>query len=217
VRNAEAKPLAQLDGEAYLNAMTGETATFAFRDPKNDDAPSARFDLVSLDIRADGKPTTVVPTPGSKFAGDMSPTVRFLAYQNDDGGRPQIHVRDLAGGGRWQVSTAGGEEPHWSPDGDELFYRYNDVFMGVRVDTRTAFQMLAKPEVLFTGVYAIRLVTLLSYSVAPDSSRFLMLRPATDDTRAAQLRIVLNWGEELAVLFVRRPEADRVPVGVGNR
>jgi serine/threonine-protein kinase len=195
--SADADVLAQIDGEAYLNAMTGQTATFAFRDPKHDSV-ATRFDLVALDTRAGGKPTTmVVPTPGSKFAGEVSPNGRLLAYQNDGDGLPQIYVRDLAGSGQWLVSGTGGEEPHWSPDGRELFYRYNDVLMGVPVDTRTGFQTTSAPMMIFKGAYNIRPVTMLSFSVASDARRFLMLRPAADDAHAAQLHMVLNWGDEL--------------------
>jgi hypothetical protein len=98
--------------------------------------------------------------------------------------------------GRWQVTAGGGEEPHWSRDGGELFLRYNDQLMAVRVDTGRAFQASA-PVLLFKGIYQVRPVTMLSFSVDPTRDRFLMLRPAQEGATATQLRIVLNWGQEL--------------------
>jgi hypothetical protein len=94
------------------------------------------------------------------------------------------------------VSTAGGEEPHWSADGRELFYRYNDLLMGVRVDGRATFKSSA-PTLLFKGVYAIRPVTMLTFSVNPTADRFLMIRPASEGSDSARLRIVVNWFAEL--------------------
>ena len=99
-------------------------------------------------------------------------------------------------GGRWQISTGGGEEPHWSPDGRELYYRNNNLFMSVAVDTRSTFQN-GTPKTLFNGVYDLRSNSGVSYDVDPKSNRFLMLRLAENANSTAQVRIVLNWFDEL--------------------
>ncbi len=77
--------------------------------------------------------------------------------QSDESGRDEVYVRDISrGGGRWHVSTNGGEEPYWSPDGRALYYRNESQLMSVAVDTRTTFE--AKPPVvLFDGVYNLRI------------------------------------------------------------
>jgi hypothetical protein len=99
-------------------------------------------------------------------------------------------------GGRWQISTGGGEEPRWSQDGRELYYRNNDLFMSVAVDTRSAFQA-GTPKALFNGVLNPRSNSGMSYDVDPRGNRFLMIRLKEDDPSGAQVRIVLNWFEEL--------------------
>jgi Tol biopolymer transport system component len=190
--------LAQIEGEAYLTHVQGNTAIFDFRDP-NSERPQMmqKFHLVTLDLKAPGKVVPIVATTGGDLAGVVSPNGRFLAYGTDESGRPEVYVRDFPGpGGRWQISTAGGEEPHWSPNGRELFYRNNDLFMAAGVDTRAAFQT-STPALLFKGVYNIRTTTLLSFAVDPKGDRFLMIRPVNEEGEASRVHVVLNWFEEL--------------------
>jgi hypothetical protein len=90
-------------------------------------------------------------------------------------------------GGKWQVSTEGGESPIWARDGRELFYRSGDKLMAVDVQTAPEFKTSA-PHVLFESRFS-------GYAVAPDG-RFLVVRPA-QDTGPAQLQVVVGWFDEL--------------------
>ena len=57
----------------------------------------------------------------------LSPDGRFLAYTSNESGRFEVYVQSFPGpGGKWQISTAGGGEPHWRADGKELYYRAPD-------------------------------------------------------------------------------------------
>lgn len=45
-------------------------------------------------------------------------------YVSDESGQYEVYIRPYpVGEGKWQVSVNGGEEPIWSHDGKELFYR----------------------------------------------------------------------------------------------
>ena len=62
-------------------------------------------------------------TPYDAVAPDLSPDGRFLAYQSDESGQFEVYVQPFPqGGSKWQVSTNGGYQQHWSRDGKELFY-----------------------------------------------------------------------------------------------
>ena len=51
----------------------------------------------------------------------ISPDGRFLAYLSNESGRNEIYVQSFPGpGGKWQISTAGGADPHWRADGKEI-------------------------------------------------------------------------------------------------
>jgi hypothetical protein len=103
----------------------------------------------------------------------------------------------------WQISYDLGEEPIWSANGDELFYRNRDKWMVVSISTKPEFTA-GTPQVVFEGPYLN--VSGLSYNVAPDSQRFLVLQPQYDDSQIRELHVVTNWFEELKRL-VPSPEA----------
>jgi hypothetical protein len=68
-------------------------------------------------------------------------------------------------GGKWEISTEGGTEPAWNPNGRELFYRSGNKMMAVDIATQPSFAG-GKPRVLFEGL------------VSPDGQRFLMTKPS---------------------------------------
>ena len=64
----------------------------------------------------------VVKTPVGEGNGSISPDGRWLAYQSNQSGDWEIYVQPFAdrNGARSTVSTSGGTQPRWSPDGREL-------------------------------------------------------------------------------------------------
>jgi eukaryotic-like serine/threonine-protein kinase len=100
-------------------------------------------------------------------------------------------------GGKWQISTEGGTEPVWNPNGRELFYRSGDKMVAVEIATQPGF-VAGTPRTLFEGHYAMAPVTFPNYDVSPDGQRFLMLKPVEQaESASTQINVVLNWFEEL--------------------
>ncbi|HKV70748.1 MAG TPA: protein kinase [Gemmatimonadales bacterium] len=71
--------------------------------------------------------------PGSRFepllsslftqeAATLSRDGRVLAYASDETGREEVYVRAFPGGAKVLVSSLGGREPRWAPDGRTLYY-----------------------------------------------------------------------------------------------
>jgi hypothetical protein len=88
------------------------------------------------------------------------------------------------------ISNGGGDQPRWNSNGRELFYRSGDRIVAVDVATSPAFRVLGTPRVLFEKAVG-------GYDVAPGGTRFLMLKPVPRDSRPSDLRVILNWFEEL--------------------
>jgi Tol biopolymer transport system component len=128
----------------------------------------------------------------------FSPDGHWLAYMSDESGRYQVYVQPYPGpGGKWLVSTEGGTEPVWNPNGRELFYRNGDKMMAVEVTMLPSF-VVGKPRMLFEGRYEPSPLTNPNYAVSPDGQRFLMLKPPEQAQEApTRINIVLNWFEEL--------------------
>jgi Tol biopolymer transport system component len=165
---------------------------------KTTNTQSRIADIVNVSIPA-GVEAPLVATGADEYSGSTSPDGRWLAYESNENGRYEVYVRDLrAGGGRWQVSTGGGEEPRWSPDGRELFFRIDDRFMRARIAPREPFEA-ETPTKLFDGIFNVRSDTGVSYDVDPNTGRFLMTRSA--DPSAAPsvttLNVVINWFDDL--------------------
>jgi serine/threonine protein kinase/Tol biopolymer transport system component len=133
-------------------------------------------------------------------APQLSPDGRWLAYAaDDDSGRREIYVQPYPGlGGKFQISTGGGNEPQWSRDGRELFYRSGNKMIAVAIATEAGF-VAGKPTPLFEGNYASGLAGWVraNYDVSKDG-RFLMIKPANQGREPlTQINVVLNWSEEL--------------------
>ncbi len=188
----DAEPIASLGGTSYLKAITPD-GLLAIVDSERNTSDS---NIVQLKLDQGATPTDLVRTPFSEYASALAPDGRWLAYQSNESGRPEIYVRDMSGaGGRWQISTAGGVEPRWSHDGRELYYRNFSQLMSVAVTTASTFQA-GKPEPLFEGIFDLRTNSGITYDVDPKGNRFLMMRPAEEST-ASSVMIVLNWFDEL--------------------
>jgi eukaryotic-like serine/threonine-protein kinase len=153
-------------------------------------------DVDRLAIAKDAKPEGVVTTTFDDFSSEPSPNGEWLAFESLETGRPEIYVRGIgASGGKWQISTGGGEEPRWSHDGRELYYRNNNQLMAVPVDLKRSFQP-GTPRLLVDNIFNLRSDSGVSYSIAPDG-RFLMIRHAVQQNSSRDLHVILNFTEEL--------------------
>jgi serine/threonine-protein kinase len=162
-------------------------------------APETNLDLGI--IRRGQSPQTWLKTRFREWGAAFSRDGKYIAYVSDESGQYEVYVRPASGeGAKWQVSTEGGEEPLWSKDGRELFYRNGPRWMAAEVTTQPQFRA-GTPRMLFEGPYLN--VAGVSYDVAADG-RFLMLEENYKQPPTTQLQAIFNWSEE-----VKR----RVPAG----
>ena len=135
----------------------------------------------------------VVATPADDRDPAPSPDGHWLAYASNVTGTLEVYVRPLPGPGpSVRVSTGGGQEPHWSRSGTEIFYRNGGAILAARVSTTSSFAVIGRPETLFEAGYDFTQDR--NWDVGPDG-RFLMVRG--DPASGTSLRVVFNWFEEL--------------------
>jgi Tol biopolymer transport system component len=146
--------------------------------------------------RPEGEPEPVVEAEASQVQAQLSPDGRWLAFTSFEAELPEVYVVGVAGaGGRWQISTRGGQEPAWGPRGDELFYlSIDNRMMRVPVSTGASFDA-GVPEPLFT-VGLAQLTVRNRYRVAADGQRFLAVLPAGQG-QGAPMTVVLGWDAAL--------------------
>ena len=79
---------------------------------------------------------------------------------------------------KWQISTDGGTEPVWNPNGRELFYRSGNKMMAVEIATQPVFAA-GRPDAALYAETTCRLPRRHpNYDVSRDGRRFLMVQPS---------------------------------------
>ena len=167
---------------------------------------SGRNNIGMLSMEGDHTPKLLLQEEYNESYPQISPIGRWLAYTSDESGQNEVYIRpfpDLDSGGLKKVSTSGGYEPLWSPDGQELFYLSpSDEIMAVSVETNPILKLGTPQHLLDIGMN-------LGGDIDPEGKRFLAIKKVeTKEDDSAQSRprkiiIVTNWFEELK---------DRVPV-----
>ena len=109
--------------------------------------PTTKWDLWLLDLEGERKAQPFLRTEFGERHPMISPDGRWLAYSSDESGRFEVYVQPFPGGGRKSlISTAGGDQPLWAPNGRELYYRAGDKVMVASVQTEPQF-VPGKPRV----------------------------------------------------------------------
>jgi Tol biopolymer transport system component len=89
-------------------------------------------------------------------------------------------------------------EPVWAPDGKELYYRdvSGDKMMAVSFITEPELRV-GRPRLLFEGKYRGSWPWGRNYDISPDGKRFIMITDEEQQSKPTQIKVVLNWSEEL--------------------
>ena len=130
--------------------------------------------------------------PFEEGYGSFSPDSRWIAYTSDASGRTEVYVAPVEGGPsirRFQISSGGGYEPRFSPDGKRIYYRSgreevmsSDITVsGDRIDARTPLALfsLAAVDLPYTRNFL---------DVLPDGSGLLLVRPTGSSETTIRVR-----------------------------
>jgi Tol biopolymer transport system component/tRNA A-37 threonylcarbamoyl transferase component Bud32 len=137
------------------------------------------------------KPTLLRGSHFREQGSSFSPDGKFITYRSDESGRNEIFAQSLAaGGGRWQISTNGGEEPQWRRDGKELFYVSRDTLMSVDIKVNGNALVAGIPHALFKVPLSRQRRN--RYVVTRDGQRFLVVVPEKEGPPPPFIAVV-NW------------------------
>ncbi len=162
--------------------------------------PRTSGDVWGLPMAGDPTPLPFLNSTFSEGSGAYSPDGHWVAYASDESGRSEIYVRPFPGpGGQWQVSTTGGKDPRWRPDGKELYYIAPDSrLMATLIAPSGAALQSGLPTALFQARIAFGGTVAIGYrqqyDVAPDG-RFL-INVTVEEGTAAPITVITNWNPE---------------------
>ena len=98
------------------------------------------------------------------------------------------------------VTSEGGNQPLWAPDGSELYYRNGAAMMSIPIRTQPEFRA-GSPVQLFEGDFLNQDNPRREYDLEyPEGHRFLMVEEFEPEVANTKLVFVENWGEELKKL-----------------
>jgi Tol biopolymer transport system component len=152
------------------------------------------------------KGTPFLQSPASESDGRFSPDGHFVVFAGNASGRFEVYVAPFPSGEPiLQISTDGGYQPRWSPDGQEIFFRNDRTWMmSATFSAEGGAPRSGKPRVLFdASMYE------MDFSVAPDGKRFLMMPLLPTEGDATEVRLILNVVAEIR----RRMGEGQGPVG----
>jgi len=154
------------------------------------------LDIWVLPMTGDSKPYPLLQSEFAETLARFSPDSRYFAYVSSESGKPEVYVQSFPpSGGKWQVSTGGGGQPHWRRDGKELFYISADKrLMAVPVKLDGTFES-GQPTPLFLTLVSSYLSP-DRYDVSADGQRFLMNSPF-EETSGSPINVILNWTSTL--------------------
>jgi len=149
-----------------------------------------------------GKPSVFLNAPYTESSAMFSPDGRWIAYISNESGRNEIFVRPFPGpGGKWQISTAGGDDPTWSRVRHELLFasatdarimsaQYSAEGESFRADKPAVWspvQFIARPRAPSRDI-----------DLHPDGQRFAVAAASADgNTKQDKVVFVFNYFDEL--------------------
>jgi eukaryotic-like serine/threonine-protein kinase len=161
------------------------------------------LDLWVLPMEGDQKPFQYLATTFNEGQSKFSPDGHWVVYTSNESGTKEVYVQPFptSSGGKWPVSSGGGNQPRWSHDGKELFYVAPDgMLMAMSVTTSGSTFQPGVPKPLFhapiLGGTGGGVASSWRWDITPDGKRFLINTPM-EDVASAPLNVVLNWQSAL--------------------
>ncbi|HWA35846.1 MAG TPA: hypothetical protein VG737_17005 [Cyclobacteriaceae bacterium] len=145
------------------------------------------------------KPFRFLETEFNESRPAFSPDGRWIAYQSNESGRDEVYIRPFPGpGGKWQVSSAGGNTPRWRQDGKELFFIGSGFsVMSAQIQCGISTVEIGNVQMLFDLEYPpIGTSVRDLYDVTRDGQRFLV-ELNQDSQMSMPITLVVNWPPEL--------------------
>ncbi len=166
--------------------------------------PQSGLDIWTVRLD-DGSPRRAEPFLRTRFDEDLplfSPDGRWVAYRSQESGRMEVYIAQFPGADvKRQISIDGGDQPLWAPDGKRLFYINGSRIMSADIAIDSSLDS-TKPRLIFERTMSPSSPDSAwwghTWAVLPDGKRFLFVEsPPRPQVR--ELRVVLNWFEELKV------------------
>ena len=158
--------------------------------------PETLGDIWALPLDAGGREFAVARTRFYERDGQFSPGGKWVAYESNESGVPEIYIQPFPPtGGKEPISVGGGTQARWRRDGQELFYLAPDsrlMAVSIRLPSSRERVEVSAPVPLFVAPVAVRWNNLRhQYEVAGDGQRFLVNTAVGG--HESSISVIVNW------------------------
>jgi len=149
-------------------------------------------DIWVLPTDGEQEPQVFVGTEAEETGSVFSPDGRWVAYGSNRTGSWEIYVTDFPDRGTTvKISTHGGRQALWDPNGRTIYYRDGKSIMAAPVTTEPSFEA-GRPKFLFEDTFAAPDASSRDYDITADGERFLMVKSDPN-----KIVVVTDWFSEL--------------------
>jgi Tol biopolymer transport system component len=152
----------------------------------------AREMIYALSIGNQAQPVPVIESQLGADQAQISPNGRWIAYRSSESARQEVYVQTFdpkQARGKWRISTSGGLEPRWQPDGKELFYIERSTLFVVDVKTDGPTFEAGVPKRLFPA--ALGHINRNRYVISKSGD--LLLNDVQTEAATAPIEVIVNW------------------------
>jgi serine/threonine-protein kinase len=191
--SSKEEPLFKNDSHFHLQSWSPDGKNIAYERFGN----SGQYEIWMLPLTGDKKPYAYLASQFENSKPAFSVDGNWLAYTSTESGRAEVYVQRFPGPGeKIQVSTDGGTDPEWSHDGKQLVYESSGTLWATEVSV--APFRVGKSHVLYQGDIWNDAAG-PNYALAPVGKRIVVVE-RSKDAEGANIKIVLNWDQELQSL-----------------
>jgi serine/threonine-protein kinase len=157
------------------------------------------FDVWVLPVEEPSRPIPILDGPYMEFGGRFSPDGRWLAFSSNESGQMEAYiVPSDKSGSKIRVSSDGGVNPVWDPDGDQILFYNNRAIYAATIGPGDR-PRVGRPEFLFeVGELFFNVKTL---GVMPDGRPILLEQIEEQDPVGSDLIFTRHWIGELERLL----------------
>ncbi len=148
---------------------------------------SNSHDVISVNLPKKAE-AAVVATAANESEPAFSPDGRFIAFQSDETGRPEVFVQAYPSGSTWQVTTTGGSEPKWTSQGREIVYRRGGAIV--------AAPIILQPFSIGPEQTLFNVPNAFAFDVTADGRRFVIGQDVAN-RELVDFVLVAGWFDEL--------------------
>ena len=152
-------------------------------------------DIRAIPVDNPDESTTLIQSEHVRGILGLNPAGTLAAYTSNESGTRHVYcTRFPDGTGKWQVSTDGGSDPIWAPDGSVLYFEHDDAIYGAHVTTEPTVHFGIPTLVLDAEALGLDLGG--GWSPTRDGQRFIALQADTESEADGTVSVIEHWFEE---------------------